>query len=107
MFSTIKIALVVTTMGDGEFLESYCSQAEIEDVKSNLEIFVIPDKKTPSNLYVKCQNLKERGFKIYCPTLIEQEEYIKKFSNLYSIIPYNSDNRRNIGFSMTIEIQGL
>lgn len=33
-----KIALVVTTIGDGDFLDCYSRQAEVENTEDNLEI---------------------------------------------------------------------
>lgn len=43
----LKFCVVATTIGKGDFLDGYCKQAELEGVKENLEIIVIPDKKHP------------------------------------------------------------
>lgn len=98
-----KIAIVVTTIGGGEILEGYCKQADIEGVRNQLKIIVIPDKKTPATLYERCNSLFALGFDIACPSLSEQETYLNRFGNLADFIPYNSDNRRNIGFLMALD----
>jgi hypothetical protein len=53
--------------------------------------------------YRRCQSLKARGLNVQCPTLEEQEEYLQKFGAFATLVPYNSDNRRNIGFLMALE----
>jgi hypothetical protein len=98
-----KFAIVVTTIGNGDFLADYCQQAEAEEVREQLRIIVIPDQKTPAELYVKCKALSAAGFDIACPTIAEQEAYLARFGRLAGLIPYNSDNRRNIGFLMALE----
>src|ERR1051325_3529749 len=38
-----------------------------------------------------------------CPTLDEQEAFLARFPSMRGRIPYDSDNRRNIGFLMALE----
>ena len=98
-----KICVVVTTINTGEFLDDYCTQADADGVRDQLRVVVIPDRKTPSELYQKCAELVGRGFDVVCPTLAEQEKYLKKFGQFALLVPYNSDNRRNVGFLMALE----
>lgn len=98
-----KICIVVTTINTGEFLDDYCTQADAEGVLDRLRVVVIPDRKTPPELYQRCAQLAKRGFDVHCPTLSEQENYLKKFGKFGPLVPYNSDNRRNIGFLMALE----
>jgi hypothetical protein len=98
-----KISVVVTSIFDGKFLTYYTKKASEERVVSRTKIIVIPDKKTPSTLYQKCEILKDMGYDIVCPTIEEQDGLLKKLGNIINIVPYNSDNRRNIGYLMAYE----
>ena len=97
-----KICIVVTTINTGEFLDDYCTQADAEGVRDRLRVVVIPDRKTPRNSG-KMRPTREAQIDVLCPTLSEQENYLKKFGKFGSLVPYNSDNRRNIGFLMALE----
>jgi hypothetical protein len=98
-----KISLVVTTIGDGSFLDSYYNALLGEGLLEEVSIIVIPDLKTPSKLFQKCEELQNKGLKIFCPTVEEQDVFLAKLGNIQKIIPYNSDNRRNVGFLMAFE----
>ncbi|MGZ5552859.1 MAG: hypothetical protein ACXWHF_04390, partial [Chthoniobacterales bacterium] len=47
--------------------------------------------------------LSASGFDVRCPTIDEQETYLKKFPKLAPLIPYDSENRRNVGYLMALE----
>lgn len=98
-----KVFLVATTIGEGKFLESYTNTLLNEDLLEDVSIIVIPDLKTPSRLFDKCEEIKNRGVKVFCPTIEEQDAFLDKLGNIKQIIPYNSDNRRNIGFLMALD----
>jgi len=98
-----KIGVVITTIGDGSFLDIYKNKAVQEGMVKDLFMIVIPDIKSPESLYKKCQELKEFGINIVCPTIEEQNSFLKDLGKISEIIPYNSDNRRNIGFLMALE----
>ena len=84
-------------------LEDYLRNFERFGHLDRIRAFVIPDRKTPAAAYERCANLCKKGLKVVCPTLDEQETYLSKFGGLGRLIPYNSDNRRNIGFLMALE----
>jgi hypothetical protein len=98
-----RISIVLTTINAGGILDGYCRQAEKEHVREQFRIIVIPDRKTPAELYRKCAEVRAAGFDIQCPTIEEQDNYLKKFGAFASLVPYNSDNRRNIGYLMALE----
>ncbi len=98
-----RFCLVATTIGDGDFLDSYVKAIKEEELKDDVEIIVIPDLKTPPVLFDKCERLKKEGFKITCPFVEEQDTYLSDIGAIRDIIPYNSDNRRNIGYLMASE----
>jgi hypothetical protein len=98
-----KCCLVVTTIGDGGFLEKYANQIIQEQVLDDIDIVIIPDNKTPHQLFNRCEQLKQKGISIVCPTLEEQDIFLRRLGEIQHIIPINSDNRRNIGFLMALE----
>jgi len=98
-----NIFLVATTIGEGSFLDNYVNAIINEGLLDNISIIIIPDLKTPSKLFDKCEEIKKQGVKVICPTVEEQDAYLTKLGNIKQIIPYNSDNRRNIGFLMALE----
>jgi len=99
-----KIFVVVTTIGDGGFLDNYVNAIKNEGLLDEVSIIVIPDLKTPKSLYEKCEEVRKQGINIYCPTVEDQDAYLNKLGSIKQIIPYNSDNRRNIGFLMALEM---
>jgi hypothetical protein len=98
-----KCALVVTTIGDGGFLQKYAEQIKNEGFVDQCEMIVIPDKKTNPQIFERCEQLLKHGFQIKCPTIEEQHSFLKRLGGIVQVIPYNSDNRRNVGFLMALE----
>src|SRR5579872_4217205 len=101
--NSMKMSIVVTTIHDGDFLEAYGRQAKSEGKAKDLRMFIIGDQKTPAALWTRCEQLRKQGLDIVCPTLAEQETYLARFGILAKLVPWNSDNRRNIGFLMALE----
>lgn len=99
-----KFSVVATSIYEGDFLENYVQKMIEEKVEDRTRLIIIPDRKTPKELYQKCKNIKKRGFNMLCPTLDEQDEYLRKLGSIYHTIPYNSDSRRNIGYLMAYEL---
>ncbi|MGC8947608.1 MAG: hypothetical protein ACP5N6_15835, partial [Anaerolineae bacterium] len=95
--------LVVTTISEPLVLESYFENFRFYDHLDDVRVFVIPDRRTPSAAYEYCENINRRGLRIYCPTIEEQEKFLSKIGLSPLYIPYDSDNRRNIGYLMAIE----
>lgn len=97
------ICVVVTTIGDGNFLESYAAAVFREELVQDVHFIVIPDRKSPGELFRNAEEARRRGLRISCPSLEEQDAYLESLGSLRALIPYNSDNRRNIGFLMALE----
>jgi hypothetical protein len=100
---SLTATLVVTTIHELIVLEDYLENFDQFDHLEQVSVYVIPDRRTPPAAYQRCQDLHERGLKIACPTLDEQENYLNKVGFPPELIPYNSDNRRNVGYLMALE----
>ena len=94
--------VVATTVNDGAFLPAYAHAVLREGVQDRVTILVIPDRKTPRTLYHRCRALAKDGFRVRCPTLEEQDAYLRRL-DLADFIPYDRDDRRNVGFLMALE----
>ena len=98
----MRIGLVCTSIGDGEFLEGYCKQVEKEGFKYITTFYIIPDDKTPNELYNKCHVAIMHGYDVMCPLISDQMEFLRSI-DLEEIVPFNSDNRRNVGYLMALK----
>ncbi|MEA3489024.1 MAG: hypothetical protein U9R44_01610 [Candidatus Omnitrophota bacterium] len=99
----MKYTIVCTTIFVPKFLESYCKNIEKYGHKDNVKFYIIPDKKTPPEAAGEADIYRSRGFNINYVELSAQKKYLDRFPILKGKIPYNSDNRRNIGFLMAYE----
>jgi len=97
-----RICLVVTTISDGFFLDAYANKLIEEEMVDDTLIIVIPDRKTPPQLFQKCRQLERRGIKVLCPTLETQDRFLSKLGGIQYITPYNSNERRTVGFLMAL-----
>ena len=95
-------SLVVTTIGNGDFLDRYVRNFEREGVLGRIKFIVIPDRKTPPALFQQCSRLRKRGANMVCPSLDEQDGYLAKLG-ISELILDNSDHRRNVGFLIALE----
>ncbi|HXG59021.1 MAG TPA: hypothetical protein VNL91_08350 [Thermoanaerobaculia bacterium] len=98
-----RCAIVVTTIFPPQFLDGYVSNLRHYDRTASTEIIVIPDRKTPPSVYERCAAHAAAGIRVVCPTLTEQEDFLRRFPSMHDRIPYDSDNRRNIGFLMALD----
>lgn len=103
---SLTCAVVLTTVYDSDILDGYLDNFKQYGHLDNVQIIVVPDRKTPSAVLSRCLSLSKKGLRATCPTLQEQEEFLKKLGKFSKLVPYNSDNRRNIGFLMALE-QGV
>ena len=94
--------LVVTTIGRGEFLADYYAAILREQANERVSVIVIPDRKSAPQLYERCAEFAHRGMRVQCPTLAEQECYLARHG-MSGLVPFDSDNRRNVGYLMALE----
>lgn len=102
--SSNKICLVVTTIGDGTFLDVYANKLAEEEISRDILVIVVADQKTAPRLFDKSKEVGARGINVLCPTLAEQDRFLRKLGGIQNIIPYNTGNRRNIGYLMALEM---
>jgi hypothetical protein len=100
---TLKAAVVLTTISDPVLLDGYFDNFRNNGRLAQTRVIVIPDRKTPKAAYERCALLAQKGFSVICPTLEEQDCFVRKLGLPADFIPYDSDNRRNIGYLIALE----
>ena len=100
---TLRAAMVLTTIADPVVLEGYCANFAAYGHLDQVQIIVIPDKKTPPTVFLRCAELRKRGADILCPPIEQQESALRSLGFPPELVPYNSDNRRNVGYLMAAE----
>ena len=95
-----KATLVLTTIDDPVLLDDYLANFTRFGHLENVQVILVPDRKTPEAAHARCKELSSRGLKCSCPTLNDQESFLSKVGVPAGFIPYDSDNRRNIGYLM-------
>jgi len=99
----LRAAMVLTTIADPVLLEGYCANFTAYGRLEQVQVIVIPDRKTPAAIFSRCADLRKRGLDVLCPPLDEQERILQRLGFPPDLVPYDSDNRRNVGYLMAAE----
>lgn len=94
----MKGAIVLTTINVPKVLIEYANNFQKFN-HSDIGFIVIGDRRTPNDKCKQvCNHINELGFEAHYFDVYSQELWLKDFPKLAKVIPYDSDNRRNIGF---------
>jgi hypothetical protein len=96
-------AIVVTTIFEPRWLQGYLDNLRAHGRERDTSLYIIIDRKTPPTVAAAAQAAVKAGYKVFCPTLDEQEAYLARCGLPSGFVPWNTDNRRNIGFLMALE----
>jgi hypothetical protein len=89
------VAIVVTTIGDGSFLNALRPVLELS--AGSFNVIVVGDLKTPPSCAEAVARFKSEGFSVTWFGPDEQREWLKQVPGFEPFLPWNSDNRRNLG----------
>lgn len=99
-----KAYLVFTTINIPKIAENFCENFKKFGHEEKVGVIIIGDKKSPDKASFNiCNKLQTRGFDIEYFDIKKQERWLKDYPEFKKIVPYNSDNRRNIGFLIALE----
>jgi hypothetical protein len=101
--TSVRASLVVTTIFDPTVLKDYCANFKRYGHLEQVQIILIPDRKTPASAGRMCEELSSAGLPCVCPAIEEQEKYLRRIGIDPAVVPYDSDNRRNVGYLMALE----
>jgi hypothetical protein len=90
--------VVVTTIWEPAWLAGYLDNLRAHGREHEVTVRIICDQKTPVSVYAAAAEARKAGFRVVCPTLEEQSRYLRSRAIPDDFVPWNSDNRRNIGF---------
>jgi hypothetical protein len=98
-----QASLVVTTIFEPKFLSAFVQNLRKHEHAESVRILVIPDRKTPDSVFRGCAEATRQGVRSLCPSLEEQTTFLRRLGAPYEWVPFDSDNRRNVGFLMALE----
>ena len=103
MTSPPQTAIVVTTIFEPKFLTGFLDAIRKTGREKSTTIDIIIDRKTPETVAQAAAQAQKDGFRVFCPTLVEQDQFLQRLGAPTDFIPYNTDNRRNVGFLAALE----
>ena len=86
---------MITTIGDGSFLDELRPVLKLG--AGRFRVILVGDLKTPSSCAIAASRLKSDGFDISWFGPAEQREWLAQVPRFATFLPWNSDNRRNLG----------
>lgn len=98
----MKTVIVMTTIHIPHLLEEYANNFRKYGHK-NVEFIIVGDLKTPAGVEKVIKGIKQTGFEAEYLDITKQRRWMQQFPVLEQMIPYNSDNRRNIGYLIAVE----
>lgn len=99
----MKCSLVLTTIYDPVVLDEYFANIRHHGHVDDVTVYLVVDRKTPNSAQDRIRSLISEGFKIEAPDFEQQEKFLRSVGFAPQLVPYNSDNRRNIGYLMAYE----
>ena len=100
--TTPHMTLVITTINVPNLLEEYADNFEKHGHLDHTSAIIVGDKRPAPRCRLLASDLRGRGFDCLYLDLAVQEHYLERF-RACGRIPYNSDNRHNIGYLMAVE----
>ena len=97
-----KIKIVTTTIHIPVVLESYIENFQ-KYKHNNVDFVIIGDLKTPDKITEYLKKLLKNGYQFDYWGVGRQKKWLEKFPKLDSLIPYNSIQRRNLGYLIAYE----
>jgi hypothetical protein len=99
----MRYSIVITTIHLPRVLEALSDNLQRYSRKDEAEVLVIGDTKTPVETREYVAQFRRQGFHFEYWCVSAQRAWLRPFPDLAEIIPYNSDNRRNVGYLVAYE----
>lgn len=93
-----KTDIVVTTIFEPAWLDGYVANLQQHDRARDVTLRIICDRKTPATVWSAADKARRAGIDVDCPSLAEQETWLREHGLPPDFVPWDTDNRRNIGF---------
>ncbi|HKC25127.1 MAG TPA: hypothetical protein VKF32_10320 [Thermoanaerobaculia bacterium] len=104
MSANPKLTIVLTTINVPTLLAGYADNFDRHGHLGKVDVIVVGDRKTPhpANRDLAAK-LTARGLPTEYMDVETQDAYMKRFPEMDGLIPYDSDQRRNIGYLKAAE----
>ena len=99
----MEMSVIITTIFHPKILESLSANLERYSRIKDVEVIIIGDLKSHSETEAYTTRYAKNGFRFEYWNVPSQKQWLKRFPDLDAIIPYNTDNRRNIGYLIAYE----
>ncbi len=100
--STPTQAIVVTTINDGRFIPAYLSNLREHGHLTDTRLYAVGDRKTPPSCRAAADAARREGMDCLYLGVEEQVAFLRDHPGIDRIVPWNTDNRRNVGFLMAL-----
>lgn len=100
--STPRFGIVVTTINGGAFFPAYLENLRRYGHLADTRIYVVGDRKTPPGCRAAAEAARREGLDALYLGVEEQTAFLRDFPGIDAIVPWNTDNRRNVGFVMAL-----
>lgn len=95
--------IVATTIAVPRFLEIYRQNLDHYGHLQDVKMWVIGDRKSPHESTEFAVGQRREGLNVEYLDPDAQQEWLARFPDVGAMIPWNSDNRRNVGFLRALE----
>jgi hypothetical protein len=96
------IGIVTTTIFDMTALDGYQESIVTHGRDQGVQFYLIPDRKTTPSLMQRVEAARSKGLRVVYPSLDEQDRFLQHIGLGAEFVPYNTDNRRNVGYLMAL-----
>jgi len=97
---TPPFGIVLTTIYDGGFLQDYRKHLEEHNQLDQVRFYVVADLRTPETCRRAVDEARDQGVDVVYLSPDDQRAFLMDFPELEPELPWNTDNRRNVGFLM-------
>ena len=94
----MNYSIIITTIYVPKVLDAFARNFELFGHKDEVEIIVIGDLRSPSETSDYVAQFARQGFHFEYWDVEKQRSWLSRFPDIAQEIPYNSDNRRNVGY---------
>lgn len=93
-----KFDIVITSINNNSIFKNYYSNFKKYSSLDKARIIFVTDLKTPKDCYKEYLKYKSLGLDVIYLDINKQLSFLDKYKIKKDFFPYNSDNRRNIGY---------
>jgi len=95
--------IVTTTIRSLGFVSEYLNHFRQYSGLNQIVFWIIGDRKSPMNCSEEAAGYRDQGLDLRWLDIAAQDKWMARFHDLGTLIPYDSESRRSIGYLMALE----